>query len=68
MFDFLKVVKEWDGKKQRYVYSPSFVIKPNIKDLMIRSKGLYAIYIKDYNNMIQRNFHIVQPMSVKHFQ
>lgn len=44
MFDFLKVVKEWDGKKQRYVYSPSFVIKPNIKDLMIRSKGLYAIY------------------------
>lgn len=44
MFDFLKVVKEWDGKKQRYVYSPSFVVKPNIKDLMVRSKGLYAIF------------------------
>lgn len=44
MFDFLKVVKEWDGKKQRYVYSPSFYVKPNIKDLMIRSKALYAIY------------------------
>lgn len=44
MFDFLKVVKEWDGKKQRYVYSPSFIVKPNIKDLMVRSKSLYAIY------------------------
>lgn len=44
MFDFLKVVKEWDGKRQRYVYSPSFFVKPNIKDLMIRSKSLYAIY------------------------
>ena len=44
MFDFLRVVKEWDGKKQRYVYSPSFIVKPNIKDLMVRSKGLYGIY------------------------
>lgn len=44
MFDFLKVVKEWDGKKARYVYSPSFVVRSNIKDLMTRSKSLYAIY------------------------
>lgn len=44
MFDFLRVVKEWDGKKQRYVYSPSFFVHPNIKDLMVRSKGLYGIY------------------------
>lgn len=44
MFDFLKVSKTWDSKKQRYVYSPVFIIRSTIKDLMIRSKDFYAIY------------------------
>ena len=44
MFDFLKVLKKYDSKKQRYVYTPTFVIKPTIKDLMVRGGKFYAIY------------------------
>ena len=44
MFDFMKVKKEWDGKKGRYSYEPSFFVNPRIKDLMIRSKDFYAIF------------------------
>lgn len=44
MFDFLRVSKAWDSKKQRYVYTPKFVIKSTIKDLMIRSRDFYAIF------------------------
>lgn len=44
MFDFLRVSKAWDSKKQRYVYTPKFVIKSTIKDLMIRGRDFYAIY------------------------
>lgn len=44
MFDFLRVSKVWDSKQHRYVYSPSFIIKSTIKDLMIRQRDFYAIY------------------------
>lgn len=44
MYDFLKVEKAWDNKKQRYVYTPSFIIKSNIKDLMVRGGKFYALY------------------------
>lgn len=44
MFDFMKIKKTWDGKMQRYVYAPSFVVSSKIKDLMIRSKDFYAIF------------------------
>lgn len=44
MYDFLKVEKSWDNKKQRYVYSPSFVIRSACKDLMVRGGKFYALY------------------------
>ncbi len=44
MFDFMKVKKEWDSKRGRYSYSPTFVVTSKIKDLMIRSKDFYAIF------------------------
>lgn len=44
MFDFLKVSKVWDNKKQRYIYTPRFIIKPVLKDLMIRARDFYAIF------------------------
>lgn len=47
MFDFLTVKKEFVAKQQRYVYSPSFLVKPKLKDLMIRSRDFYAIVNPD---------------------
>lgn len=44
MYDFLKVEKAWDNKKQRYVYTPSFIIRSNCKDLMVRGGKFYALY------------------------
>ncbi|WP_130837542.1 DUF5906 domain-containing protein [Lachnoclostridium sp. Marseille-P6806] len=48
MYDFLKVQKKWDNKLQRNVYTPCYVIKSNIKDLIIRGGKFYAIY--DYDS------------------
>lgn len=60
MFDFLTVKKEFVAKQQRYVYSPSFLVKPKLKDLMIRSRDFYAIinpdtgfWIKDEGEAIE---------------
>lgn len=47
MYDFLKIVKKWDSKLQRNVYSPTFEIKSNIKDLLVRGNKFYAIF--NYN-------------------
>lgn len=44
MYDFLKVSKVWDTKKARYVYTPRFVVRSTIKDLMVRSNEFYAIF------------------------
>lgn len=44
MFDFLKVSKVWDAKKARYIYTPTFVVRSTIKDLMVRSGDFYAIF------------------------
>ena len=60
MYDFLTVKKEFVAKQQRYVYSPAFLVKPKIKDLMIRSRDFYAIvnpdtgfWIKDESEAIE---------------
>lgn len=42
MYDFLTVVKKFVAKSQRYEYSPAFRIKPNMKQLMIRSRDYYC--------------------------
>ena len=42
MFDFLKVVKNY--QKGRYYYKPTFITKSSIKDLMTRGGSFYAIY------------------------
>ena len=42
MFDFLKVIKNY--QKGRYYYKPTFVTKSSIKDLMTRGGNFYAIY------------------------
>ncbi len=47
MYDFLRVERKWDNKLQRNVYTPSFEIKSNIKDLLVRGYKFYAIY--NYN-------------------
>lgn len=47
MYDFLKVEKKYNNKLQRNVYSPTYVIRSNIKDLLIRGQKFYAIY--NYN-------------------
>lgn len=47
MYDFLKVTRKWDNKLQRNVYTPSFEIKSNIRDLLVRGYKFYAIY--NYN-------------------
>ena len=47
MYDFLRVERKWDNKLQRNVYTPSFEIKSNIKDLLVRGNKFYAIY--NYN-------------------
>lgn len=44
MYDFLKVEKAWDTKKQRYVYTPGFRIGSNVKDLMVRGGKFYGLY------------------------
>lgn len=44
MFDFLKVLKAQDKKSGRVVYTPTFVIRSTIKDLMVRSGDFYAIF------------------------
>lgn len=44
MYDFLKVEKTWDTKKQRYVYTPGFRIGSNVKDLMVRGGKFYGLY------------------------
>lgn len=49
MYDFLTVKKEFVAKQQRYVYSPSFVLKPKIKDLMTRARDFYAIFNPETN-------------------
>lgn len=43
MYDFLTVKKNFVAKQQRYEYYPAFLVKPRIKDLMIRSRDFYAI-------------------------
>lgn len=43
-YDFLYVDKEYSAKLQRYIYSPSFVADPDLKDIMIRGQDLYAVY------------------------
>lgn len=47
MYDFLRVERKYNNKLQRNVYSPTYVIKSNIKDLLIRGQKFYAIY--NYN-------------------
>lgn len=47
MYDFLSVKKNFVAKKQRYEYSPAFMAKPKLKDLMIRSRDFYAIFNPD---------------------
>ncbi len=42
MFDFLKVIKNY--QKGRYYYKPTFITKSSIKDLMTRGGMFYAIY------------------------
>lgn len=42
MFDFLKVIKNY--QKGRYYYKPTFITKSSIKDLMTRGGAFYAIY------------------------
>ena len=44
MYDFLRVKKEFQPRYQKYVYTPTFVVKSNVKDLMIRSRDFYALY------------------------
>ena len=44
MFDFLKVVKNYQQGKGRYIYKPTFITKSSIKDLMTRGGSFYAIY------------------------
>ena len=44
MYDFLTVKKKFVAKAQRYEYYPAFLVKPKIKDLMIRSRDFYALY------------------------
>ena len=47
MYDFLKVQKKWDNKLQRNVYTPSYVLRSNIRDLLVRGGKFYAIF--NYN-------------------
>lgn len=47
MYDFLRVERKWDNKLQRNVYTPTFEIRSNIKDLLVRGNRFYAIY--NYN-------------------
>jgi hypothetical protein len=49
MYDFLKIEKKWDNKLQRNVYTPTFKIKSNIKDLIVRAGKFYAIFNYDTN-------------------
>ena len=42
MFDFLRVVKNY--QKSRYYYKPTFYTRSSIKDLMTRGGAFYAIY------------------------
>lgn len=49
MFDFLKITNDYDAKKKRYVYKPSFIIKSNIRDLMTRARDFYAIFDENTN-------------------
>lgn len=44
MYDFLTVKKKFVAKAQRYEYYPAFLVKPKIKDLMIRSRDFYALF------------------------
>lgn len=60
MYDFLTVKKNFVAKQQRYEYYPAFIVKPKIKDLMIRSRDFYAIinpdtgfWIKDEGEAIE---------------
>lgn len=47
MYDFLKVQKKWDNKLQRNVYTPSYILRSNIRDLLVRGGKFYAIF--NYN-------------------
>lgn len=47
MYDFLTVKKKFVAKAQRYEYYPAFLVKPKIKDLMIRSRDFYALFNPD---------------------
>ena len=60
MFDFMKIKKSWDGKMQRYVYAPSFVVTSRIKDLMIRSKDFYAIFNEKTGLWIQSDAEAIE--------
>ncbi len=44
MYDFLRIERKWDNKAQRNIYSPTFKIRSNIKDLIVRAGKFYAIY------------------------
>ena len=42
-YDFLYVQREYSAKLQRYIYSPSFIVDPELKDLMTRAQDFYAL-------------------------
>lgn len=45
MYDFIRVIKTWSSKDQKYTYKPGFrVVSPQSKDLMIRGSDFYALY------------------------
>ena len=61
MYDFLTVKKEFSPKAQRWTYTPAFIIRRVIKDLMVRSRDFYALYdpetgmwITDENEAIEK--------------